>query len=185
MHAHLLNKNSNYKAGSKCETICTHTEWNKRIHINPFAFPDTISTSPSSLLDPIHQVPDHQCLDIQMWQHIWHLSGLWPGNFAPQTQILSRLWTDIYRYNPGFSLKPAGFDYCELRVNMSLGHPQVPVGLSVGNPQVKWPTDLSFWMAQVFTDLVSTSVEAGTCYRYPPYLSLNLVLKFLIRVRDI
>ena len=37
-------------------------------------------------------------------------------------------------------------------------------------------------MAQVFTDLGSTSVEAGTCHRYPPYLSLNVVLKFLIRV---
>ena len=47
------------------------------------------------------------------------------------------------------------------------------------------PTDLSFWMAQVFTDLGSTSVEAGTCHRYPLYLSLNLVLKFLIRVRYI
>ena len=47
------------------------------------------------------------------------------------------------------------------------------------------PTDPCFWMAQVFTDLGSTSVEAGTCHRYPPYLSLNLVLKFLIRVRDI
>ena len=35
-------------------------------------------------------------------------------------------------------------------------------------------------MAQVFTDLGSISVEAGTCDRYPPYLSLNLVLKFLI-----
>ena len=31
-----------------------------------------------------------------------------------------------------------------IRVSMSLDHPQVPVGLSVGNPQVKWPTDLSF-----------------------------------------
>ena len=40
-------------------------------------------------------------------------------------------------------------------------------------------------MAQVFTDLGSTSVEAGTCHRYPPYLSLNLFLKFLIRVRYI
>ena len=39
-------------------------------------------------------------------------------------------------------------------------------------------------MAQVFTDLGSTSVEPGTCHRYPPYLSLNLGLKFLIRVRD-
>ena len=64
-----------------------------------------------------------------------------------------------------------------LRVSMSLGHPQVPVGLSVGNPQVKWPTDLSFWVAQVFADLGSTSVEAGTHHRYPPYLSLNLVQK--------
>ena len=35
-------------------------------------------------------------------------------------------------------------------------------------------------MAQVFTDLGIISVEAGTCDRYPPYLSLNLVLKFLI-----
>ena len=61
----------------------------------------------------------------------------------------------------------------------------VRVSTSLGHPQVKWPTDLSFWMAQVFTDLGSTSVEAGTCHKYPPYLSLNLVLKFLIRVRDI
>jgi len=58
-----------------------------------------------------------------------------------------------------------------LRVSMSLGH-----------PQVKWPTDLSFWVAQVFADLGSTSVEVP---RYPSYLSLNLVLKNLIRVRDI
>jgi Reverse transcriptase (RNA-dependent DNA polymerase) len=28
-------------------------------------------------------------------------------------------------------------DPSSIRVNMSLGHPQVPVGLSVGNPQVK------------------------------------------------
>jgi hypothetical protein len=34
-------------------------------------------------------------------------------------------------------------------------------------------------VAQVFADLGSTSVEAGTCHRYPPYLSLNLVLKNL------
>jgi len=39
-------------------------------------------------------------------------------------------------------------------------------------------------VAQVFSDLGSTSVEAGTCHRYPPYLSLNLVLKILFRVRD-
>jgi len=30
-------------------------------------------------------------------------------------------------------------------------------------------------VAQVFADLGSTSVEASTCHRYPPYLSLNLV----------
>ena len=54
-----------------------------------------------------------------------------------------------------------------MRVSTSLGQPQVPVGLSVGNPQVKRPTDLS-----------STSVEAGTCHRYLPYLSLNLVQIF-------
>ena len=49
------------------------------------------------------------------------------------------------------------------------------LSMSLHHPQVKWPTDLSFWMAQVFTDLGSKSVEAGTCHRYPPYLSLTAV----------
>jgi len=42
-----------------------------------------------------------------------------------------------------------------------------------------------FWVAQVFADMGSTSVEAGTRHRYPSYFSLNLVLKILIRIRDI
>ena len=70
-----------------------------------------------------------------------------------------------------------------LKVSTSLGHPQVPVGLSVGNPQVIHRSE--FWVAQVFADLGSTSVEAGTHHRYSPYLSLNLVLKNGIRFRDI
>ena len=64
---------------------------------------------------------------------------------------------------------------------MSLGHPQVPVGLSMG--QVTHRSE--FLGAQVFADLGSTSVQAGTHHRYPPYLSPNLVLKILIRVTDI
>src|SRR5258705_12574653 len=39
-------------------------------------------------------------------------------------------------------------------------------------------------MAQVSADLGSTFIEAGTHHRYPPYLSSNLVLKILIRVRE-
>jgi len=31
----------------------------------------------------------------------------------------------------------------------------------------------------------SILVDAGTHHRYPPYLSFNLVLKILMRVRDI
>ena len=62
---------------------------------------------------------------------------------------------------------------------------RIRVSTSLRHLQVKWPTDLSFWMGQVFTDLGRASVEAGTCHRYPPYLSLNLVLKVLNRVRDI
>ena len=76
----------------------------------------------------------------------------------------------------------AGEDATEvfaIRVSTSLGHPQVPVGLSMGNPQVKWPTDLILWVAQVFADLGSTSVETGTCHRYPPYLSLTALFKIM------
>jgi len=39
-------------------------------------------------------------------------------------------------------------------------------------------------VAQVSADLGSTFIEAGTHHRYPPYLSFNLVLKILIRVRE-
>ena len=47
----------------------------------------------------------------------------------------------------------------------------------VQNMESPYTTDLSFRVAQVFADLGSTSVEAGTHHRYPPYSSLNLVLK--------
>ena len=55
------------------------------------------------------------------------------------------------------------------------GSPTSTCGFICGKPTGQVTTDLSFQVAQVFADLGSTSVEAGTCHRYPPYLSLNLV----------
>ena len=64
---------------------------------------------------------------------------------------------------------------CELRLSISLGNLWVNTGISMGNPQVWWPADLSFWKTQVFPDLGSQSKEAGTCDRYLPYrCAINL-----------
>ena len=59
-----------------------------------------------------------------------------PGYFHSHLHAyLYQLFT--YSKTIGSKLRAAEMLQDVLRVNMSLGHPQVPVGLSVGNPQVK------------------------------------------------
>ena len=69
-----------------------------------------------------------------------------------------------------------------LRLSTSLGNLWVNTGISVGNPQVWWPVDLSFWKTQVSPDLGSQSEGAGTCDRY---LSYRCATNFMYIMHDI
>ena len=57
-----------------------------------------------------------------------------PENQDPQQN--NYLGADFNRADPKAEHE-CGSPVAHLKVNMSLGHPQVPVGLSVGSPQVK------------------------------------------------
>jgi hypothetical protein len=64
-----------------------------------------------------------------------------------------------------------------LRVNTSLGNPQVKTGISVGNPWVNPLADLSFYQGQVCTDLGVAISES----RYLPQVlakSINILAPF-------
>jgi hypothetical protein len=59
-----------------------------------------------------------------------------------------------------------------LRLNTSPGNPQIQTSIPVGNPQVKWPTDLDFCKVQVIAD-PGTSIRSGKYLSWVPAKSIN------------